>query len=154
MLRACGFDLSTALVPYDPEAPPLARLVELSRLTHKERLDQAMLRGAHRRLGYTYDPYTVLAQLDEAGVQYILLGALSRVLQGADEIPEDLDLVIPKGTRFATDEAIRRFALLAPRERPASLGGVAGRSRADPGGGGKATGGRAARGDAPRGRAE
>ena len=61
-----------------------------------------MLRGAHRRLGYTYDPYTVLRQLDEAGVEYILVGTLARVLQGADEIPEDLDLVIPKGTRLAS----------------------------------------------------
>ena len=73
-----------------------------------------MLRGAHRRLGYTYDPYTVLAQLDEAGVQYILVGALARVLQGADEIPEDFDLVIPKGSRPQVDEAILAFATLAP----------------------------------------
>ena len=114
VLQACGFDLSTALVPYDPDAPQVARLVELSRLTHKERLDQAMLRGAHRRLGYTYDPYTVLAQVDAAGVEYILVGALARVLQGADEIPENFDLVIPKGTRMAADEAIRSFAMRAP----------------------------------------
>lgn len=58
VLRACGFDLSTALVPYDPDAPHVARLVELSRLTPKERLDAALLRGGHRRLGYTFDPYT------------------------------------------------------------------------------------------------
>ena len=50
VLRACGFDLSMALVPFDPEAPEVARLVELSRLTPKERLDQAILRGAHRSL--------------------------------------------------------------------------------------------------------
>jgi hypothetical protein len=97
VLRACGFDLSTALVPYDPDAPQVARLVELSRLTPKERLDAALLRGGHRRLGYTFDPYTVLGQLDEAGVEYILVGSLARVLQGADEIPEDFDLVIPEG---------------------------------------------------------
>jgi transcriptional regulator with XRE-family HTH domain len=114
VLRACGFDLSTALVPYDPDSPQVTRLVELSRLTHKERLDAAMLRGAHRRLGYTYDPYTVLAQLAERRVEYILVGALARVLQGADEIPEDLDLVIPKGSRFAADETIRSFAMYAP----------------------------------------
>ena len=114
VLRACGFDLSTALVPYDPDSPHVTRLVELSRLTHKERLDHAMLRGAHRRLGYTYDPYTVLRQLDEAGVQYILVGALARVLQGADEIPDDFDLAIPKGSRLGADEAILSFAMRAP----------------------------------------
>ena len=114
VLRACGFDLSTALVPYDPDAPHVARLVELSRLTPKERLDAALLRGGHRRLGYTFDPYTVLGQLDEAGVEYILVGSLARVLQGADEIPEDFDLVIPKGARLATDEAILTFGMRAP----------------------------------------
>lgn len=113
-LRACGFDLSMALVPFDPDAPPLARLSELSRLTPKERLDQALMRGGHRRLGYMFDPYTVLGQLDERGVEYILVGSLARVLQGADEIPEEFDLVIPKGARDATDRAILSFAMRAP----------------------------------------
>lgn len=110
VLRACGFDLSTALVPYDPEAPEVARLVELSRLTPKERLDQAILAGAHRSLGFQYDPYGLLARLDEVGVEYILVGELARVLQGADEIPEEIDLVIPKGTLRSSDEAILSFA--------------------------------------------
>lgn len=110
VLRACGFDLSTALVPYDPDAPEVARLVELSRLTPKERLDQAILRGAHRSLGFPYDPYGLLARLDEVGVEYILVGELARVLQGADEIPEEIDLVIPQGTRQSSDEAILSFA--------------------------------------------
>lgn len=110
VLRACGFDLSTALVPFDPEAPEVARLAELARLTPKERLDQAILRGAHRRLGYQYDPYALLSRLDEAGVEYILVGELARVLQGADEIPEEIDLVIPKGARPKSDGAILSFA--------------------------------------------
>jgi transcriptional regulator with XRE-family HTH domain len=110
VLRACGFDLSTALVPYDPEAPEVARLIELSRLTPKERLDQAILAGAHRSLGFQYDPYGLLSRLDEVGVEYILVGELARVLQGADEIPEEIDLVIPKGTRPSGDEAVLSFA--------------------------------------------
>ena len=114
VLRACGFDLSMALVPFDPDAPPLARLVEFSRLTPKERLDQALIRGGYRRLGYLYDPYAVLAQLDERRVEYILVGSLARVLQGADEIPEEFDLVIPQGAREASDAAILSFTLRAP----------------------------------------
>jgi transcriptional regulator with XRE-family HTH domain len=110
VLRACGFDLSTALVPFDPEAPEGVRLVELSRLTPKERLDAALVRGGSEQADYQFDPYAVLGKLDEAGVEYILVGALARVLQGADEIPAELDLVIPKGTRFASDEAILAFA--------------------------------------------
>ncbi len=99
VLRACGFDLSTALVPFDPEAPEVARLVELSRLTPKERLDRALMRGGSEQSGYLFDPYAILGKLDEAGVEYILVGALARVLQGADEMPEEVELVIPKGTR-------------------------------------------------------
>ena len=110
VLRACGFDLSMALVPFDPDAPEVARLVELSRLTPKERLDEALVRGGLRRPGYLFDPYAVLGQLDEAGVEYILVGSLARVLQGAEEIPEDFDLVIPKGSRLRADEAILAFA--------------------------------------------
>lgn len=109
-LRACGFDLSMALVPYDPDAPEVARLAELARLTPKERLDQTLTRGGYRHLGYQYDPYGLLAKLDEVGVEYILAGSLARVLQGADEIPEEIELVIPKGARPASDEAILTFA--------------------------------------------
>ncbi len=61
VLRACGFDLSTALVPFDPDAPLVSRLVELSRLTPKERLDAALLRGGSDQMGYQLDPYASLA---------------------------------------------------------------------------------------------
>lgn len=110
ILRACGFDLSTALVPFDPDAPQTGRLVELSRLTPKERLDAALLRGGSEQAGYAFDPYDILAKLDEARLEYILIGALARVLQGADEVPEEIELVIAKGTRTSSDEAILRFA--------------------------------------------
>lgn len=111
VLRACGFDLSTALVPFDPRAPEVERLVELSRLTPKERLDAALMRGGSEQTGYLFDPYAVLEKLDEAGLEYILVGSLARVLQGVDEIPEELDLVIPNGARLASDEAILTFAM-------------------------------------------
>ena len=111
VLRACGFDLSMALVPFEPVAPEVVRLVELSRLTPKERLDAALMRGGSEQTNYQFDPYSVLGRLDEGGVEYILIGALARVLQGADEIPEELDLVLPKGARPASDEAILTFAM-------------------------------------------
>jgi transcriptional regulator with XRE-family HTH domain len=107
VLRACGFDLSTALVPFDPDAPQVARL------TPKERLDAALVRGGSERKSYRFDPYAVLEGVDEVGVDYILVGSLARVLQGADEIPDEVDLVIPKGARFASDEAILTFAMRA-----------------------------------------
>ena len=114
VLRACGFDLSMALVPFDPEAPPLPRLVELSRLTPKERLDAALVRGGAATMGFYFEPYTLLRKLEERRVDYILVGALARVLQGADEIPEEVDLVFPKGARHATGDAILTFARRFP----------------------------------------
>ena len=113
VLRACGFDLSMALVPFDPEAPQVTRLVELSRMTPKERLDAALVRGGSEQMNYPFDPYAVLRKLDERRVDYILGGSLARVVHGADEIPAEVDLVIPKGARFTSDEAILTFAIRA-----------------------------------------
>jgi hypothetical protein len=97
VLRACGFDLSMALVPFDPDAPQAARLVDLARLTPKERLDAALVRGGVERMGYQLDPYRILESPEEQGVDYILIGSLARVLVGADEVPAGVDLVFPKG---------------------------------------------------------
>ena len=83
--------------------------MELSRFTPKERLDAALMRGGYRR-GLPVRSLVVLASSTKR-VEYILVGSLARVLQGADEIPEDVDLVIPKGARYATDEAILTFAM-------------------------------------------
>ena len=99
-----------ALMPFDPDAPAAARLVELSRLTPKERLDAALMRGGSEQKNYPFDPYAVLGALDERRIEYLLVGALARVLLGADEIPEDVDLVIPKGARVSSNEAILTFA--------------------------------------------
>jgi hypothetical protein len=58
VLRACGFDLSTALVPYDPNSPQLTRLVELSRASPTK---SALIRRC-------FDPFAILGTLDEVGV--------------------------------------------------------------------------------------
>lgn len=42
VLRACGFDLSLALVPYEPDEAREARLRTLQRLTPQERLQQML----------------------------------------------------------------------------------------------------------------
>ena len=119
VLRACGFDLSMALVPFDPDAPAgraPGRAVAPD-------AQGAPRRGAHARrlpsrLGYPFDPYAVLRKLDERGVEYILVGALARVLQGADEIPEEFDLVIPKGSPLREPtRPSSRFAMRGVRRR-------------------------------------
>ena len=48
VLRACGFDLSMALVPYEPDQDREARLRDLRRLTPQERLRRMLEREAER----------------------------------------------------------------------------------------------------------
>jgi transcriptional regulator with XRE-family HTH domain len=115
VLRSCGFDLSMALVPYAPDEGQQTRLAELQRLTPKERLDAALTRGGARQLGYRLDPYPILAVLDAHRLDYILIGSLARVLRGADEIPDTLDLTFPKRAMDAGDEALRAFGMTAPQ---------------------------------------
>jgi transcriptional regulator with XRE-family HTH domain len=45
VLRACGFDLSMALVPYAPDHDREARLKDLQRLTPQERLRRMLQRS-------------------------------------------------------------------------------------------------------------
>ena len=112
VLRACGFDLSMALQVYAPEQEE--RLLTLARLTPKERLDQALVRGGATRSYYDLDPYAILGELERRGVEYILIGSLARVLQGADEVPAGLDFTFPKKALQRTDEALQEFASRAP----------------------------------------
>lgn len=44
VLRACGFDLSLALVAYEPDEERESRLLKLQRLTPQERLQQMLAR--------------------------------------------------------------------------------------------------------------
>jgi hypothetical protein len=114
VLRACGFDLSMALFAYAPDEAREARLAELRRLTPKERLDAALTRGGAEQMGYPLDPYAILAALEEARVNYILIGSLARVLRGADEIPAGLDLTLSKRAAQAGDQALHAFGMRAP----------------------------------------
>jgi transcriptional regulator with XRE-family HTH domain len=114
VLRACGFDLSMALLPHAPDEAQEARLAELQRLTPKERLDATLTRGGFEQMGYNLDPYAILAALEKARVDYILIGSLARVLQGADEVPAGLDLTLSRRTAQAGDEALHAFGMRAP----------------------------------------
>ena len=45
-----------------------------------------------------FDPYAILRELDEAGVWFVLIGGLARVIQGSDEVTTGLDGVpLPAG---------------------------------------------------------
>jgi hypothetical protein len=53
-----------------------------------------------------FDPYAVLRALDERGVNYIVVGALGRVIHGSDELTDGIDIV--PSTREAN---VRRLGL-------------------------------------------
>lgn len=40
----------------------------------------------------TFDPYAILAALESRRVSYVLIGALARVIHGADEVTHDVDI--------------------------------------------------------------
>lgn len=39
-----------------------------------------------------FDPYAILAELEQANVSYVVVGALARVIQGSDELTRGLDV--------------------------------------------------------------
>ena len=44
----------------------------------------------------TFDPYAILAALERHRVTYILIGSFARVVRGAEELPDGVDLVVPQ----------------------------------------------------------
>ena len=116
VLRACGFDLSMALVPFDPDAPQVARLVELSRLTPKERLDAALVRGGSEQTT-THSTRTPSSTARRAADRVHPCRLPRSRPSRADEVPAEVDLVIPKAARLREREAILTFAIRARRRR-------------------------------------
>src|SRR6516165_7121589 len=54
----------------------------------------------------SFDPYAILRALDERGVNYVVVGALGRVIHGSDELTDGIDIV--PSTREAN---VRRLGL-------------------------------------------
>ncbi|MGH3072064.1 MAG: hypothetical protein ACRDNB_07315 [Gaiellaceae bacterium] len=42
------------------------------------------------------DPYAILAALERRRVTYIVIGSFARVVRGAEELPDGVDLVVPQ----------------------------------------------------------
>jgi hypothetical protein len=61
---------------------------------------------ARQRAQPQFDPYAIVTALEREGVSYILVGALARVLVGADEVTLGVDL-----TPSAKEENLRRLDL-------------------------------------------
>ena len=95
-LRACGFDLSPALIPYEADLARDERLRQLQLQSPQERLRRhgrpSSGRMSSRKPTPTFDPYAILRELERERVGYVVIGALARVIQGSDELTRGVDL--------------------------------------------------------------
>jgi transcriptional regulator with XRE-family HTH domain len=92
LLRACGYDLSSDLIAYEPTPEP--RLDEFARLTPHERLARHDERrsAAHGNAPDRWAPLEIIATLERRRIAYVLVGTLARVLHGSDEIAEAVEI--------------------------------------------------------------
>lgn len=76
------------------------------------------------RIGEVFDPYTILHALEDARVEFILIGALARVLHGSDEATAGVDLTPslrePNLERLA--QALARLQAVETTDEPRTPG--------------------------------
>ena len=68
-----------------------------------------------------FDPYPTLQELEAARAQYVIVGALARVMQGADEVTHGLDVTPLENVdnmRLITSAIARVGAEMQPLEPP------------------------------------
>ena len=70
-----------------------------------------------------FDPYAILAALDRRRVAYVVIGSFARVIRGAEELPEGLDLTpSPRPENFRRlEEALRDLEAVGVDDDPISL---------------------------------
>lgn len=71
-----------------------------------------------------FDPYAILQALEDARVEFILIGALARVLHGSDEATAGVDLTPSsrQGNRERLDDALERLGALETSREPMTAG--------------------------------
>jgi transcriptional regulator with XRE-family HTH domain len=84
VLHACGFDLPLELSERDDAADE--RLRKNARLSPERRVQRLMATRP------PFDPYAILAALERQHVSYVVIGAFARIVQGADEVTDGIDV--------------------------------------------------------------
>lgn len=119
VIHACGFELPLELAPHDEAASE--RLRENAVLSPERRLQRLLERPANARP--TFDPYALLAALERRRVSYVLIGSFARVLRGAEETADAVDLAPslrgPNRKRLA--QAVADLGAKPVGKRPVSL---------------------------------
>lgn len=87
IIAVCGFDLPLELTPRDDS---LDEHLRKNALLSPERRVQRALRASplHSR----FDPYAILAALERARANYVVIGAFARIVQGADETTAGIEI--------------------------------------------------------------
>ena len=113
VIQACGFELPLQLVPRD-EQHARAASQERELVTRAARAaDPAGTnegdRGTEDESG-RFDPFAILAALDQRRVAYVLVGSFARAVRGAEELPEGIAVVpstrggnVDRATQALTD---------------------------------------------------
>jgi transcriptional regulator with XRE-family HTH domain len=95
LVEACGFELPLELVP--SESVDDERLRKSMLLSPERHVQQSLREREKARRPETdtvspFDPYALLAALERRRVAYVLIGAFARVLRGAEELTDALDV--------------------------------------------------------------
>jgi transcriptional regulator with XRE-family HTH domain len=88
IISVCGFELPLELAPRDDSA--FERL-QRNALLSPERRVQRLLR-APSPSEEPFDPYALLAALERRQTSYVVVGAFGRIIQGADETTDGIDI--------------------------------------------------------------
>jgi len=102
IIGVCGFELPLELAPRDDSS--FERL-QKNALLSPERRVQRLLRASSQS-EEPFDPYALLAALERRQTSYVVVGAFGRIIQGAEETTNGID-VAPS----LRGENIRRLAL-------------------------------------------
>jgi hypothetical protein len=95
LVEACGFELPLELVPSEPvDDERLRKNLLLSPERHVQRtLREREKTPSTKTVALRpFDPHALLAALERQRVAYVLIAAFARVLRGADELTDGLDV--------------------------------------------------------------
>lgn len=95
LVNACGFDVPLELAPRQSVGAEV--LSELQRLSPERRLERMLRDGTGggataTATGSNLDPRRLLAALERNYVDYVVIGGLARVLRGAEETADGVDI--------------------------------------------------------------
>jgi transcriptional regulator with XRE-family HTH domain len=87
IIGVCGFELPLELKPRDDAAHK--RLHKNALLSPERRVRRLLKASASDE---PFDPYAILAALERRHTSYVVVGAFGRIIQGAEEITDGIDI--------------------------------------------------------------